>query len=123
MSALQGKTEMDAMVAYLQKLGSDIPWRKAAKTVSVGELRNPYQDDATVINAGRQIYAQECTACHGADMTGGIGPDIHDLNMPDADLYQILAAGLPDGGMPAYAHLGSERIWKLVTFIKMHKRH
>jgi cytochrome c oxidase cbb3-type subunit 2 len=27
--ALKGKTEMDAMVAYLQKLGSDIPWRKA----------------------------------------------------------------------------------------------
>lgn len=35
--ALKGKSEMDAMVAYLQKLGSDIPWRKAAQAAVVGE--------------------------------------------------------------------------------------
>lgn len=122
-AALAGKTEMDAMVAYLQKLGNDIPWRKAAQPVTVGDLRNPFQDDATVINDGRQIYAQECSACHGADMTGGIGPDIHDMNMPDADLFHILSAGIPESGMPGYNHLGAERLWKLVTFIKQHKRH
>ena len=42
--ALGDKNEMDAMVAYLQKLGSDIPWRQATKTEIVGDLSNPYAD-------------------------------------------------------------------------------
>ena len=46
---LSGKTEMDAMVAYLQKLGNDIPWRKAARAEVVGELKNPYQDNMAVL--------------------------------------------------------------------------
>jgi len=122
-AALDGKTEMDAVVAYLQKLGSDIPWRQARKTVMVGELHNPFQGDSSVIPEGRQLYDQHCAACHGADMTGGIGPDLSDVDMPDADLYQLLYDGIPDGGMPAFASLGSERVWKLVNFIKYHKRH
>ncbi len=122
-AALAGKTEMDALVAYLQKLGSDIPWRENQQALLVGELHNPFQDDATVIAAGRALYGEHCASCHGGDMNGDIGPDIHDLDMPDADLYEILATGVPDGGMPGFAALGPDRIWKMVTFIKHHKRH
>ncbi len=56
-------------------------------------------------------------------MTGGIGPDIHDLDMPDADLYQIVYNGIPDGGMPGFSSLGTDRVWKIVNFVKYHKRH
>ena len=42
LKALEGLNEMDAIVAYLQKLGSDIPWREATATTIVGELKNPY---------------------------------------------------------------------------------
>ncbi len=121
--ALQGKTDMDALVAYLQKLGSDIPWRQASQTIMVGELHNPYQGDSSVIQVGSELFAQHCAACHGKDMSGGIGPDIHDLDMPDADLYKLLFDGIPDGGMPAFASLGTDRVWKLVNFVKYHKRH
>ena len=122
-SALQGKTEMDALVAYLQKLGSDIPWRQAARTVMVGELHNPYQGDSSVLQAGSALFAAHCAACHGKEMTGGIGPDIHDLDMPDADLYQLVFNGIPDGGMPGFSSLGTDRVWKIVNFVKYHKRH
>ena len=122
-STLQGKTEMDALVAYLQKLGSDIPWRQAAQTIMVGELHNPYQNDSSVLEAGAALFAQHCAACHGEDMTGGIAADIHDVDMPDADLYELIFNGLPDAGMPSFAALGPDRVWKLVTFVKYHKRH
>jgi cytochrome c oxidase cbb3-type subunit II len=122
-SALQGKTEMDALVAYLQKLGSDIPWRQAARTVMVGELHNPYQGDSSVLQAGSALFEAHCAACHGKKMTGGIGPDIHDLDMPDADLYQLVFNGIPDGGMPGFSSLGTDRVWKIVNFVKYHKRH
>ena len=104
---------MDAIVAYLQKLGSDIPWREAAQTEIVGELHNPYQGDSSVLPEGEALYREHCAACHGEDLTGGIGPDIHDLDMPDADLFQILHNGLPEAGMPAFAAIGSDRVWKL----------
>jgi cytochrome c oxidase cbb3-type subunit II len=122
-SALQGKTEMDALVAYLQKLGSDIPWRQAARTVMVGELHNPYQGDSSVLSAGSALFEAHCSACHGKEMTGGIGPDIHDLDLPDADLYQLVFNGIPDGGMPGFSSLGTDRVWKIVNFVKYHKRH
>jgi len=120
---LAGKTEMDALVAYLQKLGSDIPWREAARTEIIGELHNPFQGDSSVIPAGEALYREHCAACHGEDMTGGIGPDIHDLDMTDADLYQILFNGIPEGGMPAFSAVGSDRLWKMVNYLKYHKRH
>jgi cytochrome c oxidase cbb3-type subunit 2 len=121
--ALAGKTEMDAMVAYLQKLGSDIPWREKARAEIGGELPNPFQGDSSVIAEGSALYREHCAGCHGAEMTGGIGPGIHDLDIPDADLYRILYNGLPEGGMPGFAALGSDRVWKLVNFVKYHKRH
>lgn len=29
------------------------------------------------VAAGRQVFAAKCTACHGADAHGGVGPDLH----------------------------------------------
>ena len=60
---------------------------------------------------------------HGEDLSGGIGPDIQDVDMPDADLFGILYNGIPEGGMPDFATLGSDRVWKIVTFVKYQKRH
>jgi len=121
-AALSGKNDMDAIVAYLQKLGTGIP-REAAAAVVVGELHNPYQNDSSVLEEGKALYDQHCAACHGANLEGDIGPDISDLDMPDADLYELIFNGLPDGGMPAFSAVGSDRLWKIVTFIKHQKKH
>ncbi len=118
---LSGKTEMDAMVAYMQKLGSDIPWRQASQTLVVGEVKNPFPGDAAAIEAGAQLYQQHCAACHGKDLEGGIGPELGDMGMDDADLYQVLFEGVTDGGMPSFSSLGSDRVWKIVNFINYSK--
>lgn len=121
--SLEGKTEMDAMVAYLQKLGSDIPWRQAARAEIEGELANPYQGDSSVVPQGGELYQTHCAACHGQDLEGGIGPDLTDVDMPDAELYRIIYNGIPEGGMPDFATLGSDRVWKIVNFVKYRKKH
>lgn len=123
LAALAGKTEMDAMVAYMQKLGNDIPWRKAAQVTVVGDLHNPFLDDSTVFPAGRALYIEHCAACHGENLEGGIGPDLADLDLPDGELYLLLYNGIIEGGMPAYGQLGSERVWKMVSFLKYSKTH
>ena len=123
LAALQGKTELDALVAYLQKLGSDIPWRKAAQTAIVGELTNPFQDDKSVLPEGGAIYAKECAQCHGASLGGGIGPPLADLDKPDAEVFKSVYGGISAGGMPGFGEtLGREKVWKIVTFIKHYQR-
>jgi len=120
---LNGKTEMDSLVAYLQKLGSDIPWREATQTTVVGELTNPFLDDSTVLPEGQKLYLDNCAACHGKNLMGTIAADIHDLDMPDAGLFETIYDGFPEAGMPSFAALGPQRIWKIVNFVKSQKKH
>jgi cytochrome c oxidase cbb3-type subunit II len=122
-AGLEGKTEMDAIVAYLQKLGSDIGWRQAGQALVVGELHNPYLGDSSVVQDGGKLFQEHCSVCHGKALEGGIGPALADLDMPDADLYELVYNGIPDGGMPSFSSLGSDRLWKLVTFLKHQKTH
>lgn len=117
---LETKTEMDAIVAYMQKLGSDIPWRQSARTEIVGELTNPYTDaaDQETMDAWQQVFLSNCSACHGDNLEGGIGPELVGDNYDDSTLFQIIYDGIPEGGMPSYSNLGTDRIWQLVNYIK-----
>ncbi len=115
--ALQGRTEMDAMVAYLQKLGRDIGWRRAEAAPVAAQQENPFSGDAGAAQEGAELYAAHCAACHGDQLEGDIGPGLEGLGYDDADLFQVLWKGIPEGGMPSYGSLGTERVWKLVTFL------
>lgn len=122
-SALQGKTDMDAIVAYMQKLGADIPWRQAAAVEVIGDLVNPFPQDAGAISAGQALYQQNCAACHGGDLEGGIGPELEGENYDDEILFELIYAGITDNGMPSFAALGSEKVWQLVNFIRYREEH
>lgn len=124
LDGVKGKTELDAIVAYMQKLGSDIPWRKAAQTELVGELKNPFLDNVTVLPEGKSIYDANCAQCHGADLKGGVGPSLIDIDKPDSDIFKVIYGGSQAAGMPAFGDtLGKERVWKVVTFLKLRQRH
>jgi cytochrome c oxidase cbb3-type subunit II len=124
LNELKGKSEMDAMVAYLQKLGNDIPWRKAAQATVVGELKNPFQDNVSVLPEGKALYAQHCAQCHGDKLQGDVGPKLTDMDKPDAQVFTTIFSGSQAAGMPAFGDtLGKERTWKLVTFLKLQQKH
>ena len=124
LAALSGKTEMDAMVAYLQKIGNDIPWRKTGRAEVLGELKNPFQDNMSVLPEAKKLYEQHCAQCHGKDLKGDVGPGLEDLDQPDAKVFGIIYSGSTGTGMPAFGDtLGKERTWKLVTYLKSVYRH
>ncbi len=121
LDALKGKTEMDAMVAYMQKLGNDIPWRKAKQTTLVGELKNPFTGNKDAAAEGKALYAKDCAQCHGAELKGDMGPGLIKTGKSDAELFKITYIGIDENGMPAYGDsLGKDKIWKLITFIQSH---
>lgn len=124
LDALAGKSELDAMVAYMQKLGNDIPWRKTGRSEVLGEMDNPFQDNMSVLPEAKELYLQHCAQCHGKDLKGDVGPSLEDLDQPQIDIFRVIYSGSPDTGMPAYGDsLGKERIWKLVTYLKtIHRR-
>jgi len=120
--ALEGKNDMDAIVAYMQKLGSDIPWREATETAIVGELVNPYTEaDQATISSWASIFADNCAACHGARMEGDIGPELIGEDYDDEILFELIYSGIMDGGMPSFSSLGTDKVWKLTNFIRAYK--
>jgi cytochrome c oxidase cbb3-type subunit 2 len=113
---LAEKTEMDAIVAYLQKLGSDIPWREAAASEVVGDLTNPTPADPDSIEAGRLQYIENCRACHGTMLEGDIARGLTDLDVTDKILFMLINDGIEEE-MPAFSNLGAKRIWQIVNYI------
>jgi cytochrome c oxidase cbb3-type subunit 2 len=122
-AALTGKNEMDGLVAYLQKLGTGIPWQEATATTIVGELQNPYVGaDHETMEAWEHIYEENCASCHGAHFEGDIGPELLGTSLTDNELFEIIYNGVPDGGMPPFASLGVDKVWKIVNFVKYYNQ-
>ncbi len=126
-AALRGEiTELDAMVAYLQKLGRDL---KAAQksvagpaTAEAAESKNPYAGNREAEEEGEKIFKENCRSCHGEKGAGGFGPKlattVHKYGGSDAELFASVAGGRP-GGMPAFLpQLGKDRVWKAVAYIR-----
>jgi cytochrome c oxidase cbb3-type subunit 3 len=78
-------------------------------------------DEATV-QAGAQIFATTCASCHGAELTGGIGPNLVDATwIHGAEPDQVRATisnGVLEKGMPSWGPvLGPDKVAKVAAFI------
>jgi cytochrome c oxidase cbb3-type subunit 2 len=120
--ALKDQNEMDAIVAYLQKLGVGVDWRESTETTIVGDLVNPYADaDQATVDEWEEIFEQNCVACHGEQMQGVIGPQLIGEDYDDEILFQIIYGGIPDGGMPSFSNLGTDKVWKLTNYVRRYR--
>lgn len=91
---------------------------------------NPVPASAEAIEAGRQLYQQQCAGCHGASGLGD-GPQAANLKPPPADLrlhvplhpdsqiYGFISGGFPGSAMPAFAgRLTDTEMWNLVHYLR-----
>lgn len=125
-AALSAKTELDALVAYMQVIGTAVARKAAPATVvAMVEEKNPLAGDKKAHELGEQVYKQNCEACHGDDGKGGIGPSLRDTiwlnkegDISDSQIFAIISSGTPNG-MPPYAgQLDRNKIWALVSYIR-----
>ena len=100
-------------LTLLLAVGANAQVRKAA---------NPLGDSPQVAEAGRLLYNQSCTSCHGPDGTDGDRAPALDGNrryfrVSEAAIFETLKMGIPGTAMPA-SGLADNEIWKIVTFIR-----
>lgn len=106
----------------------------AAKDVVVPleakNIKNPIPASDANIQAGKQVYLQQCALCHADDghaetkLGLAMYPPAMDLNSPhvqrwsDAELFWITQNGVRLTGMPAWKTIVSEEdTWKVVDFM------
>ena len=123
------KSFFASMIAGVLVLGSVSLTRSAEPT--------PAPVSAKVLAVGKQLYAQQCAACHGVSGRGDgeaaylLYPKPRDLvaaryrlvstwdRVPtDQDLFDTITRGMPGSSMPSWAHLPADQRWALVHYIK-----
>jgi cytochrome c oxidase cbb3-type subunit 2 len=140
-ATVEGKTEMDGLVAYVLSLGKAVD-RSGGGAGGALDLAavNPLAGKPEAVVHGKELWdAQGCGACHGDEGEGveGVAPSLVDArfleaepDLGDAAYFAIIKggsdakaalgrAGSPDGGMQAYgSDLKDEEVWAVVTFLR-----
>jgi cytochrome c oxidase cbb3-type subunit 2 len=138
-SGLKDKTEMDALVAYMQVIGTAVKKKSegtAQAAVKETHAPNPLAGNPKAIEEGKALFKTHCAACHGEDGKGGIGPSVVDEeflyakgDVPDDDYFEVISNGTQPGmiedgrtakgGMPPFLQqLDKNKIWSLVAYIR-----
>jgi len=84
--------------------------------------RNPLRGDPDAVAAGRNLFEQHCTECHGDGAEGGRkGPSLlveQVQNSEPGTIFWILTNGVVWRGMPVWSKLPEPQRWQLVSYIK-----
>jgi len=89
----------------------------------VTQMRNPYGNDATALQQGRELFVvMNCSGCHGGHAGGGMGPSLRDedwiYGSRAENIYSSISQGRANG-MPAWGQRVTDRqIWQMVAYIK-----
>lgn len=59
------------------------------------------------IEQGEKVTKTSCISCHGADLTGDLGPDLHNLSLSEDEIVDILVKGRE--AMPPATAAGQEK--------------
>jgi len=116
--ALAGRSELDALVAYVQAVGAAVKGAAPAAAVAPAEAANPLAGSAAAVAEGLALYETHCLFCHGFGGCGDIGTSLIGCSASDPETYTIIAEGY-EGEMPGYAdQLTSRQIWSIVTYMR-----
>lgn len=67
----------------------------------------------------KQFTALGCIACHGTDLSGGIGPELRKRtidNLPDSRIREQAMQG--GNGMPAFPNMSEQELQNFIAFIR-----
>ena len=90
---------------YFACLGAFLAEAFVLAGIPFAQAQIPQADANASVERGKQLFAQSCAFCHGADATGARGPDLvrsplvaHDVK--GELIGEVIRNGRPDKGMP-----------------------
>ncbi len=133
---LKGSKEMEAIVAYINFIGSNV--RKGDKAKASGIYELPYMDRAADPEKGKVLYAAKCISCHQTDGSGVLAADGKSYTFPPlwgknsynqgAGLYRIsrfagyIKANMPQGATWESPQLTDEEAWDIAAYVNQMPR-
>jgi len=94
-----------------------------AGSLSAQEQANPFTAVPDV-RAGQQLFARQCSICHGVGATGGEnGPDLTTGDFQhastDAGLFNVISEGVPDTPMIGINRTRTDQsVWQIVAYLR-----
>jgi mono/diheme cytochrome c family protein len=87
------------------------------------ERTNPFREQPEAISAGRRIFLDRCSRCHGENAEGTKKrPPLRSPRVQqqasEGDLHWLLVNGNMGKGMPSWAKLPDPQIWQVIAYIK-----
>ena len=110
-----------AILTFWSAVGAQEPTFRNAPA-SATEMKNPYAGNAGAAAAGKKLYAQNCSQCHGRNREGmGPAPALDSAAVQKAkpgELFWFVTNGKPASGMPVWTNLPKSQRWELVTYLQ-----
>jgi mono/diheme cytochrome c family protein len=70
------------------------------------------------VAAGRKLFLVSCASCHAPDARGDEGPDLHDLEISDRRIANVIKKGIK-GEMPSFSRkLNDAQIVQLRAYLR-----
>lgn len=93
-------------------------WPQEAAAAAAGTVALTKEN----VEAGEAIYKANCVACHGADMKGGIGPNLLDTTWihggKPEDILRTITVGVPEKGMLTWGPiLGPAKVAQVASYV------
>ena len=83
---------------------------------------NPMLKDKDAVAAGKVLFEEHCTECHGENGVGSKkAPSLRSREVqsaPAGSLFWILTNGIVRKGMPVWSKLPEPQRWQLVSYIQ-----
>jgi len=97
-------------------------WLKKVPPAEHGKI-NPFEQQADAVPAGRRVFLQHCSRCHGENAEGTKKrPPLRSVRIQHeatvGDLHWILINGNMGKGMPPWSKLPDEQLWQVITYLK-----
>jgi cytochrome c oxidase cbb3-type subunit 3 len=117
-----GETQIEEYQASLEEASLEAEARAATMLASIDETNVSYDSSTPAINAGQELFAGNCAACHAMDGGGGIGPNLTDeywIHGGDIQsIFKVVKYGVVEKGMiPWQDQLSAEEMQQVSSFI------
>lgn len=101
-------------------VAQDMTFRGAPSSAT--QMKNPYRGSAAAAEAGKKLYGQNCSQCHGNNLQGmGPAPALDTPSVRKAapgEVFWFITTGKLAAGMPSWSALPKLQRWQIVAFIQ-----